>query len=112
MTAPMLTRALVLETPVRSADGAGGYVARWEVLGTLWAEIVAASGRDLTGIETALSRVILRITVRAAPHGSSMRPQPDQRLLDGERVFAIRAVRERDARGRYLICDAEEQVAR
>ncbi|WPY95074.1 head-tail adaptor protein [Limimaricola variabilis] len=107
-----LNRALLLEAPLRRPDGAGGFDQGWAALGTLWAAIEARSGRDLDDMGAALSRVLLRIKVRAAPPGSSMRPQAGQRLREGARLFAIRAVREADPDGRYLICEAEEEVAR
>ncbi|PHP26769.1 head-tail adaptor protein [Limimaricola cinnabarinus] len=107
-----LNRALVLEAPLRAPDGAGGFVQGWTALGTLWARVEARSGRDLDGLGAALSRVLLRITIRAAPQGSTMRPAPEQRLREGGRIYAIRAVRELDAEGRYLVCEAEEEVAR
>ncbi|MEM1004270.1 MAG: head-tail adaptor protein, partial [Pseudomonadota bacterium] len=43
--------------------------------------------------------------------GSSMRPAPDQRFREGARQFVIRAVAERDPRGQYLTCFADEEVA-
>ncbi len=112
MTPPRLNRALVLETPVQVPDGAGGWRADWQPVGTLWGDVEARSGRELGLAGVSLSRLALRITLRAAPVGSSMRPAPEQRLRDGERMFSITAVRERDADGRYLICDAEEEMAR
>ncbi|WP_341213559.1 head-tail adaptor protein [uncultured Limimaricola sp.] len=107
-----LNRPLMLETPLRAPDGAGGFSRGWVALGMVWARVDARSGRDLDGMGAALSRVRLRITTRAAPPGSSMRPTPEQRFREGNRVFAIRAVREWDAEGRYLVCEAEEEVAR
>ncbi|MGR3464722.1 head-tail adaptor protein [Limimaricola sp.] len=107
-----LNRALLLEAPLRQPDGAGGFAPGWIALGMIWARIEARSGRDLDGGGAALSRVLLRITLRAAPPGSSMRPAPEQRFREGGRIFAIRAVREWDADGRYLVCEAEEEVAR
>ena len=94
MTAPRLNRALVLERPARVPDGAGGFSEAWEALGSLWAEVTA-----------------YRVVVRAAPEGSSMRPAAGQRFRDGARVYAIRAVAERDPGGRFLICFCDEEVA-
>ncbi|PSK83014.1 head-tail adaptor [Limimaricola soesokkakensis] len=107
-----LNRALLLEAPRRAPDGSGGFERGWTALGTLWASVEARSGRDLDGMGAALSRVRLRIVTRAAPPGSTMRPAPEQRFREGARIFAIRAVRELDAEGRYLLCEAEEEVAR
>lgn len=96
---------------MRSADGAGGYTEAWAALGTLWAEVTARSGaeRQIAGVP--VSRVGYRIVVRGAPEGSTMRPAPDQRFREGNRRFVIRAVAERDARGQYLTCFADEEVA-
>jgi head-tail adaptor len=107
-----LSRKLVLEAAERSADGAGGYSEVWRPLGILWAEIRAASGSEREGAGTAtLSSVPYRITVRAAPAGAASRPRPDQRFRDGDRIFRILAVAERDHEARYLECLAREEVA-
>lgn len=112
MSVPRLNHAMILETPEQVADGAGGYVEGWMPLGTLWAEIEARSGRETRAGGTLVSRAGFRIVVRGAPFGSPDRPRPQQRLRDGQRIFNITAVTERDPEGRYLICHAqEEQVA-
>lgn len=108
----VLNRKLVLEEPQRVADGAGGYRKVWLALGVLWAEIRAGAGREREGIGTAtVSSVPYRITVRAAPAGAPSRPRPEQRFRDGDRIFRIMAVAERDADAKYLECAAREEVA-
>ncbi len=111
MNPPRLTRALVLETPVREPDGAGGFLTGWQVLGTHWAEVLPqAAGRQAEeGLAPVRPRH--RITLRAAAPGSPARPRAGQRLREGTRIFAIRAVSERDAAGRFLVCFTEEAVA-
>ncbi len=106
-----LNRALVLEDPVLNPDGAGGFVQSWVALGTIWADLRAATGRE--GAEQLLTRSSVRylITVRGADHSSPRRPRPEQRFRDGDRIFRIQAVKEADAYGRFLICHAEEEVA-
>ncbi|MCC5993406.1 MAG: head-tail adaptor protein [Rhodobacteraceae bacterium] len=108
--APQLTRALVLESPVTLPDGAGGFVTGWQPLGTHWAAIRAGGGRERLATLGPLGEVRLRITLRAAPHGSDRRPRPDQRFREGVRIFRILAVAEADAQGRYLICTAQEET--
>ncbi|SMX42059.1 head-tail adaptor protein [Actibacterium lipolyticum] len=108
--APNLTRRLVLEEPVRTSDGAGGFVESWAVLGTLWAAVKPGTGRERAGEFATLSRVPYRITVRGAPVGAPSRPKAEQRFRDGARVFRILAVTEADAQGRHLTCFAEEEV--
>jgi len=49
--------------------------------------------------------------VRGAPVGHSTRPRAGQRFVETGRIFHIEAVAERDPRGRYLTCFAEEEVA-
>lgn len=110
MSTPNLTRRLLLEAPVRVADGAGGFMESWQALGALWAELSPGTGRELAGQGTAVTRVPLKITVRGAPVGAPSRPKPEQRFRDGTRVFAILAVTERDPQGLYLTCFAEEEL--
>lgn len=110
MTAVTLNRSLTLEALVRVPDGLGGFTESWIARGSLWAEIVPGSGRDLPGEEIILSAVPLRITVRAAPMGASSRPIAGQRFREGTRAFRIIAVTERDPDGRYLACFSREEV--
>ena len=111
MTAPQLNRSLVLEGPVKLADGAGGYTHTWEPLGVLWAELKAGAGREKAESAVTLSRVPYRITVRAAPYGAPSRPVAGQRFRDGARVFQIYAVAEKGVQAAYLTCHTEEELA-
>ena len=111
MSAPCLNRALVLEQRDVVADGAGGQRSTWSALGTLWADIKSLSGRESGSLGIAASKVGLKITLRAAPDGSSMRPSPDQRFREGARIYRITAVAEAQPAGRYLVCYASEEVA-
>lgn len=111
MGLPILNRALVLEAPVQVADGAGGFDTVWTPLGTLWAEITAAKGRERRVEGLTLSQVPYKITVRAAPVGAQSRPVPNQRLREGTRVFRIASVAERSSDARYLVCHSIEEVA-
>jgi len=105
MMRPNLSRRLLLEAPVRVADGAGGFIEVWQPLGTVWGEILPRTGRESGD----LARMGFRITVRAAPQGAPSRPTPLQRFRDGDRLFSIDAVTEADAEGRFLICFATEE---
>ncbi len=109
MKAVNLNRLLVLEAPVRVADGAGGYAEGWQAVGSLWAQLSPGTGREVGGEEVVLTSVSYRITVRGAPQGSPRRPLVRQRFRDGGRVFAILAVTEADAGGLYLNCFAQEE---
>ena len=111
MSLPILNRKLVLEAPTRVPDGAGGYVDGWQSLGTLWASVNARPGRETAGPGGTISLSSVTITVRGAPQGSPRRPAPDQRLRDGDRIFKILAVATADPRGRYLACEAREEIS-
>lgn len=109
MAAPRLNRLLVLETPQRLPDGAGGFTEAWLELGRLWAEITPRSGRETAGAAMPLARVPLKIVVRAAPPGSEARPRPEQRFREETRLYRIEAVTEDDRDARFLVCFAEEE---
>lgn len=112
MSAPRLTRQLVLESAERLGDGAGGYRRDWLALGTLWAEVLPAGAPAREGEAAATTALALRIRLRASPQGSPARPRVGQRFREGERIYAILGVTEDDAGGRYLRCHAREEVAR
>jgi len=111
MTVPHLNRRLVLEAPVRTPDGAGGFSESWAVLGEVWAEVNARTGRERAVAGGPVSAVGYRIVVRAAPVDAASRPLPEQRFREGERLFVIQAVADGDPTGRYLTCFADEEVA-
>jgi len=106
-----LNRKLLLEEPLQTPDGAGGYSESWAPLGTLWAEVSPGTGSESAGQFLTLSSVPYKITVRGAPEGAPSRPKPDQRFREGTRIYRILAVAERDAQGRYLTCFSREEVA-
>lgn len=111
MRQPVLNRKLVLEEPLRSPDGAGGFTKAWVELGVHWAEIRAGTGREKAAEFMTVSSIAFRITVRAAPHGAPSRPKPEQRFRAGSRYFRILAVTESDEAAQYLICFAQEEVS-
>lgn len=111
MSGPFLNRPLVLETRGALPDGSGGFTSGWQPLGTLWADVRPRTGRDTGGAAGPLGLTAYRIVVRAAPQGAPSRPLAGQRLRDGTRFFAIRAVADYDPAGRFLQCFVEEEVA-
>ncbi|WP_102109357.1 head-tail adaptor protein [Oceaniglobus roseus] len=110
MSGVLLSRPLELEARMRTPDGAGGFTETWQGLGLLWSDVRGGSGRGAAGEDVALSRLTLRITVRAAPQGAQSRPVPGQRFRDGARLYAIVAVHEQRG-GAFLMCFAHEEVA-
>ncbi len=108
MTAPRLSRKLLLESPARTGDGGGGWSVGWTELGALWAEVKAISATEPVIGDRPSSRVTHHIVVRGAPVGSPRRPQANQRFRNGDRVFAIKGVAEMDGADAFLVCWAEE----
>lgn len=108
MSGTQLSRRLILEERTVTSDGAGGSVVEWSATGTLWADVRPQSGREVFAGAQPRERVSYRIVVRSAPHGAPSRPRADQRLRDGDRVFKILSVSDRDAR--FLEILAEEGI--
>ncbi len=107
---PRLDRPLVLESPERVPDGAGGFVTVWSPLGTLWGHVRAGAGRIEGAEQVTLSTLTFRIYVRTAPAGDTRRPRPEQRLRDGTRHFRVLAVTEAPDLAGLLVCFASEEV--
>ncbi|SHG40208.1 phage head closure protein [Cognatishimia maritima] len=111
MRQPQLNRRMLLESVTRNSDGAGGFVESWVALGHVWAEVKPRSGGERDREDVGVSRLDVKVTVRAAPVGSSQRPNAGQRFREGSRIYRIMAVTEPDISGRYLTCLAREEVA-
>ncbi len=105
---PHLERRLILEERQTVPDSMGGVVTSWVELGTLWAGVVARTGREGVVADRETSLGTFRILVRGAPVGAPSRPRPDQRFREGTRIYNILAVTEADPHGRFLVCFAEE----
>lgn len=110
MSRPQLTRHLMLEHETQVADGSGGYLRDWSVLGAHWAQIKAGTGREASGTAASISRVTHKITIRAAPDGSDARPVAGQRFRGHGRIYAIHAVAESAVGPRYLTCHTTEET--
>ena len=85
---PRLSRALTLETPLRSPTALAGSPRTWEPLGVFWAGWTR-TGRETAPGATGAGRVTYSITVRG---GAARAPGPARsaaaRFRDGARVFA------------------------
>lgn len=90
-------------------DGAGGSPPPGWPRASFGPRSCSGAGSETAGVEVSLTKVPYRITVRGAAVGSPRRPRPEQRLVDGGRVFTILAVTERDPDGRFLVCFAREE---
>ena len=99
----MLNARLVLERPEETPDGQGGVMPSHAAVATVWAGIapVSAKAGEAAGAMAAVVTHRIRLRRRGDLAGG-------MRLRLGARVFALRAFRDPDETGRYLICDCEE----
>ena len=100
-----LRRLAHLQAPNGIADGAGGTLADWITIGTHWVALQPVSGVETHEASRDSARITHRILLRCP---RSLRPRADQRFRIGPRIFDIRAVFDRDGRGRFLTCLVEE----
>ena len=104
-TPPLLRRRARLETPTELPDGSGGAAPGWLLVAEHWVALVPVSGREAYEGARETPSVTHRIVLRCP---RALRPRADQRFVIGARVFVLRAVFDRDGRGRFLTCLAEE----
>jgi SPP1 family predicted phage head-tail adaptor len=95
---------LTLQAADEAEDGAGGVIRAWESLGQFWAAIEPVSLDDKLISDKRLGLLTHRIVLR---HRTGI--TLSHRFLLGTRVFAIRAVRDPDERGRLIECLVEEE---
>ena len=98
-----LRRRIVIETPVESADGAGGVRRSWTAAATVWAAVQPLKAVDAPPLALPGQTVTHRVTLRWRAGLTTA-----ARLRLGSRVFALRAVHDPEERGRILVCHAEE----
>ena len=98
-----LNRRLVLEAPIESNDGAGGVTRSFATVATLWASVEPASARGVVVADALGATVTHRIRIRYSAD-ITLR----HRFRDGEQIFRIVAMRERDRR--FLDIDAEQRT--
>lgn len=107
-----MRQALYLEAPIRSDDGMGGHIARWQRLGRIWAQMKAVPSQEASGEIGARAVTRWQFVVPATRHGDPRRPAPGQRLVMGGRVFPVETVSERGAAGRELVVMTHEEEGR
>jgi SPP1 family predicted phage head-tail adaptor len=101
----LLRHRLVLEAPVESDDGAGGVTRSYVTVATLWAEVIPISAVRALEAERPGARITHRIGIRFSDDITTK-----HRLRDGDRIFRIVSLRDRDGRKRFLTIEAEEIV--
>lgn len=99
-----LRHRVLLEAPVRVADGGGGATVTWTPVAEIWAGIEPITGGEGVLGEGLAGRVSHEIAVR---HRSGVGPH--MRFRFGARIFEIKAVLDVDERRRMLRCQCREE---
>lgn len=92
-----------IEQPVLTPDGLGGATRAWQTVTTVWGEIISGGGNESSRAGQLSSVVTHRITLRWRADIT-----PEMRVVFGTRVFAIRAIIERDGKRRSIELLTEE----
>ncbi|WP_193175909.1 phage head closure protein [Oricola nitratireducens] len=100
-----LRHEMALQQAVRVADTLGGQTETWQTLATVWAHLVPATASPVRRADGEEAEITHHVVLRA-----DAGVQRGMRLVTGERVFAIRAVRDLDETGRYLLCLTREET--
>ena len=95
---------LVLERAVEAEDGAGGRVAAWETVATLWGAVEEPAGREAEEADAVGGTKRVRVALR---HRGDIGPA--MRLRLGARVLDIEAVRDAKGERRFLVADCIER---
>jgi len=98
-----LCKRVVLEKPVDTPDGFGGFTRSWVSGSTFAADIVPVRAVEGEFGEGHAGLVTHRIVIRGRSDIAS-----GNRLRLGVRIFEIRAIHDRDEDGRYLTCLVQE----
>ena len=104
--AGQLRERVIIEQPVRTPDGAGGADVTWEVLASVWAEVVTLAGTEAMLGARDEARQAHRITIRFRDDVTAQ-----MRLSWRGQALNIRGVRDPDGKRRWLAINAEGGAA-
>jgi SPP1 family predicted phage head-tail adaptor len=100
-----LRHAMELQQAVRTPDDLGGQSESWQPIVTVWAHLQPASAGPVRRADGEEAEITHRVVLRADD-----RVQRGMRLVKGDRIFAVRALRDLDETGRYLVCLTREET--
>jgi SPP1 family predicted phage head-tail adaptor len=84
-----LNRRLVLEAPAESDDGAGGVTRLYDVVTTLWAQVVPLTARGEVAADSLSASARYRIVIRMRAGITTQ-----HRFADGTRIYRVAALRD------------------
>jgi len=100
-----LRHEMVLQQAVRTPDALGGQAESWQAVVTVWAHLAPASASPVRRADGEEAEITHRVVLRA-----DARIRTGMRLARDGRTFAIRAIRDLDETGRYLVCLTREET--
>ncbi|ABS62532.1 phage head-tail adaptor, putative [Parvibaculum lavamentivorans DS-1] len=99
-----LRERVTLQSPIRTADGAGGAAVTWDDGVSIWAKVEMRGGGETPAGERLEARALVRMTIRYRSGITA-----EMRALWQGRAFNIRNLRDADGRRRFLVLDCEEE---
>lgn len=96
-----LNRRLVLEAPAETDDGAGGVTRLYDVVTTLWAQVIPLTARGDVAADSLGASARYRIVIRMRDGITTQ-----HRFQDGARIYRIVALHESGDR-RFLEIDTD-----
>ena len=99
-----LNRRLSFESPVETADGAGGVTRTYEQIALLWAEVTPLTASADIAADARGAKVTHRIVIRAGRVVTNR-----NRFVDSARIYRVIAARE-SADRRLIEITAEQQT--
>lgn len=104
-----LNKQLVLEKPVETYDGQGGFTVSWKPVGYIWGSVEYVSSHLDDGADFRRLKQKVRIIVRISSVGSQARPRPEQRFKEDTHIFDIIAVEMAQHMPGYLLCHCQSE---
>jgi SPP1 family predicted phage head-tail adaptor len=101
-----LRHRVTIERPVGTPDGAGGETVTWETLAAAWAEVRPLTAAEKTVAGHAAAVLTHRVTLRQRDGIAG-----GMRIVHRGRLLQIRAVRDPDEAGRWLVAECGEEAA-
>ncbi len=105
MRAGDLRHRLIIESPQRLSDGAGGAVVTWAQVASVWAHIKPVTAREFRSAEQRAEKVTHKITLRYRSDINAT-----MRLVGEGRIFNIEAIINEAERDQWLKCSCVEGV--
>jgi len=105
MRAGELRHRLVIESPQRVNDGAGGAITTWLEVATIWANVQPVTAREQRSADQRTQKTSHRITVRYREDINST-----MRFTGEGRIFDIEAIINDAERDHWLVCFCVEGI--